>query len=338
MYQGLVKMKLDTFLAIVKYLIAFLVRPRYTSGLQLTKCCNYDEVFDISMDSCIKKIVSNREHPMDPAFAYFESEPLENLDPSNYLTNKGMVQCTHGSVKQKALNEIRDEITDDADIYHFNIDYYHEGILYVDDGIHITHYTRYCIDRGFKKDQFFGTLVMYCHVPSEVACKTSTCINACCGPNELYDVASHECIEQTIFRSSLSRSTISFEVSSRLLYEPTDLKIYDKISKNELHRTNVLTLFEAPECMYNHGYHSYNFTDDTLIIYNSGELQLGKKVFDKSQYCLVHIEDDENGHHKYEANVCTKESVPDKQNQIENSGIVKQFSIPLWITVILYMI
>ena len=332
-------MRQDTLLNIFKYLIIFLVWPPYIFGLQLTKCCNYDEVFDISMDSCTKKIVSNSKHPMDPAFAYFESEPLEDLDPSNYLTKREMVKCTQGSVLQRALNEIREEITDDADIYHFSIDYHHEGILYVDDGIHITHYTRYCIDRGFKENQFLGTLVMYCHVPSEVACKTSTCINACCGPNELYDVASHECIKQTIFRSSLSSSTISFEVSSRLLYEPTDLKIYDKISKNKLHRTNVLTLFEAPECMYNHGYHSYNFTDDTLIIYNSGELQLGEKVYDKSHYCLVHIEDDENGHHKYEANVCTKKSGPDKQHQMENSsGIVKPFSIPLWITLISYMI
>ena len=90
--------------------------------------------------------------------------------------------------------------------------------------------------------------------------------------------------------------------SARLVDQPM---ITDKESNLPLGSTNteVITLFGVPECMKG-GYVSYNYTDDGPIIYNTGELKVGRGLYNSSQYCLVQIENPKNTPYWYQANVC----------------------------------
>ena len=315
---------LTNIFILFQYFIGLSIGSIYNGQLQLDKCCDKNEVLDITTKKCTKSNVSELDetYPINPALAYFESENEENPNPGNIFPNTKMIICTDGAEQRIALNEESDEIID-ADDFSFLIDAGHNGLLFVDDGVHTTFHHSYCIDRGFKDKKFSGTLAMFCHVPSKVACKTSTCINACCGPNMLYDIASHECIDEINLNS---RSAISFDVSSRLLYEPSDLKIYDKTS-NKILKKDLLTLFEAPKCL-EEGYVAYNFTDDTLTIYGTGEIEVKKKLFDTSQYCLVHIRDDLDGHHLYQAKVCI-EPHSKATNDANTTNPLKMFIICL---------
>ena len=48
----------------------------YANQLQLTKCCQMDEIYDMASKKCIRSQFSNlnENYPMDPAFAYYDTE------------------------------------------------------------------------------------------------------------------------------------------------------------------------------------------------------------------------------------------------------------------------
>ena len=290
--------------------------------LELTKCCQRDEIYDMASRKCAKSRYSdmNSNYPMDPALAYYNSDVPEVQNVEDLFKKFQTPVCTNGAEERISVNEMTDHVHIDADVHDFIIDVEHHGILFVDDGMHFTQHTEYCIDRGFKAGKYLGTIAMFCHVPIEIECRTKTCINACCGLGMMYDIATHECVEPMISRSSAP--LLNNSVKLRLLYEPNDLTIYeDSGARLDPRDTNLLMLFDAPKCMREHGYHAYNYTDETLHVYKTGEILINDKKFDPSRYCLVHIADDLNGHHKYQAKVCIEQ----ENKQTNKGSLVSNF-------------
>ena len=322
--------------------------------LQLTKCCNNDEGLDIVSKKCTKLKSSDiKVNQINPYLEFFEAEsaPIENAE--SLFTRNDLPHCMNEANRQLAINEESTQIHIDADVFDFFVDAEHNGKLFVDDGIHFTQHDQYCIDRGFKDKKFLGSLAMFCHIPIEVECQTKTCINSCCGQGMLYDIATNYCYDphedlmssRFLLSSSTSpsfkrrhskdnRLTNSFQnITARLLYDPDDLPIHDKTSKQELdpRNKNLLVISHAPECLHNNEYHDHNYTDQTLTIYNTGEIEINEQLFDKSQYCLVHL-DDINGHHAYQAKVCNPQA-PGDSSEKNSTNKMKIFS--MWMFLLL---
>ena len=328
--------------------------PLHAIELQLIKCCNSNEGLDIISKKCTKLKTSDiTENPINPSLSFFESESPQTENAENIFTSHELPACANGAKRQLAINEESTKNHIDADIFDFYVDVEHNGILFIDDGIHFTQHDQYCIDRGFKDKQFLGSLAMFCHIPIEIECQTKTCINSCCGQGMLYDIGTNYCYDphedllssrfllsspkSPSFKrrhSKNNRLTNSFQnFTARLLYDPDDLPIHDKASKQELdpRNKNLLVLSHAPECLQNNGYHDHNYTDQTLTIYNTGEIEVNEQLFDNSQYCLVHL-DDINGHHAYQAKVCTPQ-VPGDTSEKNSTNKMKIFS--MWMLLLL---
>ena len=288
-----------------KYLFILCICSIDAKNVDLTKCCNEGQVYDVDTKSCVKWEVLNladaeHKNPIEPALAYVDYDSSVNSHHSYTFTTAGMTKCIGGSERQLALNEI--STGDDL----FQIDAEHNELVTFGDGVHLEQHKHYCIERGFRNKQFLGTLAIFCHTPHHIACRRKTCLRSCCDPNMLFDLASQRCTEP------------DQNISKRLLYTPT---IYDKKSGKPLDPRNqldVLTLFEVPQCMKLNGpYHSYNYTDDNLIIYTTGEIKIGTQLFNQSQYCLVQIKDGINQKYPmYQANVCTPKNESNGTNQI----------------------
>ena len=307
-----------------------------SKDLDIAKCCNRGEVYDIASSKCIKRQLPNinEDYPMDPAFHYFDTEAPETQNVDDLFTRFESPECTNGAEKRKALNEMTEHVHIDADAHDFFIDVEHDGILFVHDGMHFTQhgYLDYCLERGFKDDKYIGTLALHCHIPIEIECKTKTCINACCGLGFMYDLTTHECVTPVISRSSIEKgpqhSPVNDSNKLRMVYDPDHLPLYkgsgEKLDPRD---TNFMMVYEAPKCMTEHGYHAYNYTDKNLHLFTSGEILIKDKKFDRSQYCLVHIVDDLNGHFLYQAKVCIdpKSQQPNKENSATNHAKPNSF-------------
>ena len=329
-----------------------LLLPLHAIGLQLFQCCNSDEGLDIISKKCTKLKSSDiTENPINPAFAFYESEHAQLDNAANIFSAHSLPDCRNGANRKLAINEESTENHIDADIFDFYVDVEHGGKLFVDDGIHFTQHDKFCIDRGFKDTKFLGTLAMFCHIPIEIECQTKTCINSCCGQGMLYDIDTDECYDP--YDSISSRFLLSnsktprfkhrqsknnrltnsiHNFTARLLYDPDELPIYDKTTNRELDPRDkyLLVLSQAPECLHN-GYHDHNYTDETLKIYNTGEIEVNEKLFDKSQYCFVHL-DDIDGHHAYQAKVCNAQAIGDTLEK-NNTNEMKIFS--MWMLLLL---
>ena len=310
------------------------VRQINANDLDIAKCCNRGEVYDIETSKCIKRRLSNlnEDYPMDPAFHYFDTEAPETHNVDVLFTKFESPECKNGAEKRKALNEMTEHVHIDADAHDFFIDVEHDGILFVHDGMHFTQHTEYCLERGFKDDKYIGTLAIHCHIPIEIECKTKTCINACCGLGFMYDIKTHECVTPVIKRSSIindpQHSPVNDSINLRMVYDPNELPLYkDSGEKLDARDTSFLMVYEAPKCMTQHGYHAYNYTDESLHLFTSGEILINDKKFDRSQYCLVHSADESNGHYKYQAKVCIDpgSQQPHKGNSAANQTKTNSF-------------
>ena len=314
------------------------------NDLNIAKCCKRGEVYDIASDRCIKRRLPNvnEDYPMDPAFHYFDTEAPETHNVDVLFTKFESPDCTNGAVKRIALNEMTEHVHIDADAHDFFIDVEHDGILFVHDGMHFTQHSKYCLERGFKDDKYIGTLAIHCHIPIEIECKTKTCINACCGLGFMYDITTHECVTPVISRSSIPKDPQNSPVNDsnklRMVDDIDNLPLYkDSGEQLDPRDTNFMMVYEAPKCMTEHGYHAYNYTDESLHLFTSGEILIKDKKFDRSQYCLVHIADDLSGDYKYQAKVCIDpgSQQPHKENSATNHA--KPYSFVLLVTTIYLM-
>lgn len=269
------------FLALLLLLISFVADEskgtfeniEISSTLNIAKCCEQDEAFDVRTRSCFRTNSFDYDYLMD--LFYYSMVHTDFyfghvLPPTSYnITSIGKPSCDY-SAEDLEIVINSNEPGNDQFI-----------IAYPSNELFETHqfkyHGNYCVDVAYAYDQYWGIAAMFCNKNLQLMCRKKTCVRFCCAPGLVYDGQIGYCLPA-------SDTGIDQNIP-RLYQEQSGAELYVNNNQTEC-------LYGVPECYKSHegGYTSHLLQYDRIFYNNEGLLKVGAKSFNYEQGCIVQVE------------------------------------------------
>ena len=259
--------------------------------LQITKCCNEDEAYDIRKQECFRKTSDDYDYLLD--LFYYSMIHTDNhhdanlLSPNIYnISSTGSPVCNYD--KEEHLEVIIN--TEEPGNEQFIIAYPSNDLF---ETHQYKYHKNYCVDVAYGNGQYWGIAAMFCNRNLHLICQRKTCVRFCCAPGEIYDEQIGNCrpsLDPEIFRNI-----------PQIYREDTRVKLYTMDNKTEF-------IYSAPECFKVEGYTSHVLQQNRILYNSNGHLNVGNSYFNHENACVYQAEQLEKGSHIITyitgANVC----------------------------------
>jgi len=263
------------------------------SLLNIAKCCEVNEVFDVQRQACFQKTREANEYDylMDLysySMVHTDNNDANVLSPSNYsISSFGNPECDiHTENIEAVIN------SEEPGNEQFIISYPTNELF---ETSRFKYHQNFCVDVAYSRNQYWGIAALFCNINLYLTCQRKTCARFCCSPGLVFDEQIGYCRPATDLGI--------YEVLPRLYKEETGSELHFNHNETEF-------IYGVPDCLKDAeiGYTSHLLQHDQIFYNNNGHLKVGNQYFDHEQVCILQTEHFDSISQRFDyvthANVC----------------------------------
>ena len=259
--------------------------------LNLTKCCNEGEAFDINTRSCFQMESVSYDYLMD---LFYYSMIDTNSDYDNLLSPNGYNIIAFGKPTCHSNEQDRQIVINpnEPGSEQFIIEYPSGELFEI---YQYKYHQNYCLDVAYGNGQYWGIAGLFCNQDLHFTCQNKKCLSFCCQPGLVYDAQIGDC-----------RPAVDFGIY-RALPQMYDEDTGTKINFDD---NDIEFIYGVPECFKSEdvGYATHQVENNTIFYNNDGHLKVGSGYFNYQNSCVVQVEQFEEGSNTAtyltQANIC----------------------------------